>query len=247
MSDVTGREELRAFCTKYAKDEHLVLRAFERLGPFFKIAENGPYPLRPEEEFDRKVMASAIGGAVLRPVTDVRFISVAKAIDDAERESGTRERNGLWYAFERMLWDALWARNNVTMWGPLKRPVSHGSRQQVGNVLWDIMERSLCLPLADRVTQTLKAAGFGQHLCESVPKNLTQALFYFVGFAVGGSADRVGEMEPLMENLPGCVPIGEMRRKDEEPASKTIEPGSRRKQPTLAKDDGNGEWLVLVA
>lgn len=248
MDQTTGREELREFCVMHAEDHALVLSAFEYLGPFFKIADNGPYPLRPREDFDGRAMANAIAAAVLRPVSDARFISVAQAIDDAERESGTRERNGLWFAFERMLWDALWARSNVTMWGPLKRPVRRGAREQVGNVLWDIMTRTLGRPLSDRVEQTLRNSGFGPHLCEGIPKNLTHALFYFLGFAVGGSAERVSDMAPLIGHLPGCIPIGEMRAKPV-PTERSRVEDSRygKKKPVLVRDDGNGEWLLLAA
>lgn len=248
MEQTMAREELRKFCVEYAQDETLVFRAFEYLGPFFKIVENGPYPLRPKEDFDGWVMARAIESAVIRPVADARFISVAKAIDDAEREAGTRERNGLWYAFERMLWDALWARSNVTMWGPLKRPISRGAREKVGNVLWDVMNRSLCRPLSDRVAETLRSSGFGPHLCETIPKNLAHALFYFIGFAVGGSAERVSDMVPLIDHLPGCIPIGETRKKPG-PKGESPKEGDRhgRKKPVLVEDDGTGEWLLLVA
>jgi len=248
MDEATDRERLRRYCARFAKEGSLVFEVFEHLGPFFKIANNGPYPLRPQGDYDPRAMADAIASAVLRPVKTVRFISVAKAIDDAERESGSRERNGLWYAFERLLWDALWARSNVTLWGPLKRPIMRRSRMSVGDGLCTVMQRSLNGPLGERVAETLRIAGFGPHLCESIPKNLCQALFYFAGFAVGGSSQRVKEMIPLVERLPGCIPIGEMRRKPAAVVSEPVITGRRaRDAANVIRDDGNGEWLVLVA
>lgn len=228
----TNRELLRQFCETHAKDPKLVLDAFEFLGPFIKIADNGPYPLRPESEFDTKDVASAISQAVLRDVIVVRFISIARAIDDAERETGNRERNGLWFALERMLWDALWARSNVTMWEPLKRPLEKGSRVKLGNALHDIIEKTLGNPLTESLQETLSGAGFGYNLCNSIPKNVVQALSYFLGFAVGGNKERFEAMKPLMQRMPGSVPIGERLDPDID---------------ETARDRGTGEWLVLVA
>lgn len=228
----TNREALRKFCEQYAQDRQLVFDAFEFLGPFLKIADSGVYPLRPASDFDVEMVRAAIAGAVLREVTAVRFISVARAIDDAECETGNRERNGLWYAFERMLWDALWARSNVTMWGPLKRPLEKDSKIVLGNALCDILDETLGDPLTVALSKTLESSGFGPRLCECVPKNVVQAIFYFLGFAVGGNRERLDALKPLMQNMPGSIPIGE------------------RLDPTIdkrARDRGAGEWLVLVA
>lgn len=228
----TDRERLRKFCETYAQDGRLVFDAFEFLGPFIKIADNGPYPLRPETDFDVTKMASAITAAVLRTVATVRFISIGRAIDDAEREIGNRERNGLWFALERMLWEALWARSNVTMWDPLKKPLETGSTIILGNALHETVEETLGQPLTESLRETLSSAGFGPRLCDSIPKNVVQAIFYFLAFAVGGNRERLDAMKPLMQCMPGSIPIGE------------------RLDPTidkLARDRGSREWLVLVA
>ncbi|KPJ86045.1 hypothetical protein AMJ57_00590 [Parcubacteria bacterium SG8_24] len=229
----TDREQLREFCEKHAVDQALVFRAFEYLNPFIKMADNGPYPLKSEDEFDAVEMKRAIALAVVRRVEAVRFISIARAIDDAERESGNRERNGLWYALERMLFDALWAKHNVTMWGPLKQPLIKGQkRPSLGDALWGVLDRSLCRPLTDSLQTALRQSGFGYRLCESLPKNLCHALLYFVGFAVGGNQKRMDAMVPLMQLMPGCIPVGEKRDPTKDPMEREL---------------GTGEWLVLVS
>lgn len=232
MTLKTDHERLRLFCETHAQDKRLVLDAFEFLGPFIKIADSGLYPLRHEADFDAMEMASAISDAVLRDVDAVRFISIAHAIDDAEREIGNRERNGLWFALERMLSEALWARSNVTMWGPLKKPIKEHSKIILGNVLYDTVEETLGDPLSESIRKTLGVAGFGPKLRTRIPKNVVQAIFYFIGFAVGGNRGRLDAMKPLMHCMLGSIPIGER-----------LDPSIDK----FARDRGSCEWLVLVA
>jgi hypothetical protein len=229
-----NREELREFLEKHSASQELVIQAMEYLQPFLKIASDGPYPLKEASEIDATEMAGALSSAVGKPVSEVRFISVAKAIADSERECGSKERNGLWYALEATLWDALWSRHNVSLWEPLKKsfPGKDRKKSNLGNELWELYSRSLGEPLKQSLQARLSKCGFGYRLCQGLPENLFRAIFYFVGFAVAGNSKKMGRLMPLMSQLPGCIPVGEKRDTD---------------KPIHERNTGTSVWFVLVA
>ncbi len=204
-------ESLKQFLSERSRGESAAAQAAEIVQIFSAIAASGNYPLAAADGSCSADIAEAISLAVNRPVSKIVFVSAASpdpALTGGQRFDGGR----LWLDMDETLWERLHASHTTTLWDGFKRMPdgTQGLGPTIGNRLWEEFDAAFGAALKRCVEQAV-SRDLGYDLQNACQNHVWYGLFYAIGFAVNGHADKSRRLAGLVSVLKKYIPIGQRR------------------------------------
>ncbi len=205
-------EALKQYLQAQSPDETSAAQATEIVQIFSAIARNGAYPLAAADGSCAAQLAEAISLAAGRTVTRIVFVSAAApdpALSGGEKFDGTR----FWMSLDETLWERLHAAHKCTLWDGFKRLPDgrQGLGPSIGNRLWELFDKAIGAGLKRAVAKAL-GRDAGYELLNACQNHVWYSLFYAVGFAVNGNAEKSRRLAGLVHELKKYIPIGQSRK-----------------------------------
>ncbi len=204
-------ESLKQFLSERSCGESAAAQAVEIVQIFSVIAESGSYPLAAADESCSADIADAISLAVNRPVTRIVFVS-ASSPDPSITGGPAFDGGRLWMDMDETLWERLHASHKTTLWDGFKRMPdgTQGLGPTIGNRLWELFDSAIGAALKLCVGKAV-SRDLGYDLQNACQNHVWYGVFYALGFAVNGHAEKSRRLAGLLRVLKKYIPLGQRK------------------------------------
>lgn len=195
-----GRAVLSSFLLREGMDGTSVDGLLARLEPIFVIADRGEYrPALPDGA--APAVLAAIASAA-PPVLGMRVVRLSALRAVPTHGGRSRLLGSLGADLRHGIWIEVWRRDADTL-----RSVLGDERKAA---LWDACSAALFIRLRAAFDAALVPA-VGYDLALHAWNSVEESVFYHLGLALSGEADRAARLAPLLAVLPSAVPLCRVR------------------------------------